>query len=144
MVKVSEFFDDLPVKIDSDDYKKITGIALDEKVKHNTELDLVNFLDRVHENLYYGLIYTTGGKTLKDNMITKHIIQLEKPIKLSLVAQANYMLNSGGDYGTEDGSSTNADGTLNIVDPESIKAKLIAPKVYSILRNTRPNLILGV
>lgn len=146
MVKVSDLYEDLPVTLNSDDFERYTGIKLEDELETTGESNKIvsAFLDKAHESLYYGLIYKVAGKTIKDRIIHNYITELEKPLKMCIKAQLEYMLEAGGDYGLVDGSNTNSDGLVNITNKDIIASKIIAPKVYDILRSTRPNLISGL
>lgn len=140
MVKIDTNLYDYPVSITDEEFEEITGIhLLTELIK---ESGVKIWLESCHESVY-NRIYQIGGKTFKDRLISEHIDTLKPVIIRSLCAQLQYMLDSNGDFGKTDGSSTNADGTLILTDNEQLRKKILAPKVVDILTSARPNLLYG-
>lgn len=144
-IKVSKLYEDLPVTITDVEFYDFTGIDLNEELNTGGVDDrvVIDFLNSAHESVYYSCIYKVGGKRLKDNVILGNLETLTKPLKMALSCQLKYMLDSGGDYGVVDGSSISAEGELKLTVNNDIKNKIIAPKVFEILNNSRPNLIMG-
>lgn len=142
MVGINNKLYDFPVVITGEDFINVTGINLKNELGVEQDVEVQKWLNAAHESVY-NRIYRIGGKTLKDRIINSHIEYLVKPIKRAIIAQLEYMLDANGDYGVTDGSSTNADGQLIIVNPEQIASKILAPKVVEILKGARPNLLMG-
>ncbi len=146
MVKVSDLYEDLPVTLNSDDFERYTGIKLEDELETTGESNKIvsAFLDKAHESLYYGLIYKVAGKTIKDRIIHNYITELEKPLKMCIKAQLEYMLEAVKDYRVADGSNYNSDGALNILNIDVIRNKIVAPMAYEILESAKPNLLPGM
>lgn len=142
MIEIDSTLYDYPVTLNSEEFKKATGIDLKNELGCEQDIEVRDWLNAAHENVY-NRIYRVGGKTLKDRIINDYIDYLSKPIKRCLVAQLKYMLNANGDYGVVDGSNVNADGSLNVVEKERVIPKILAPKVVEILKSARPNLLMG-
>ena len=142
MIEIDSTLYDYPVTLNSDEFEKTTGINLKNELGCEQDIEVRDWLNAAHENVY-NRIYKVGGKTLKDRIIIDYIDYLQKPIKRCLIAQLKYMLNANGDYGVVDGSNVNADGTLNVVEKERVIPKILAPKVVEILKSARPNLLMG-
>lgn len=142
MITINKNLYDYPVTITDYDFQTATGIELKIELGVEQNVEVEKWLNAAHENVY-NRIYRIGGKTLKDRIINSHLEYLTRPLKRCLIAQIEYMLDANGDYGVVDGSNTNADGQLNIVNGEILKSKIVAPKVIEILKAARPNLLMG-
>lgn len=142
MVEISKELYNYPVTITDDDFLQATGINLKEELGFEQEVQVQDWLNAAHENVY-NEIYKIGGKTLKDRIINNYIEYLTNVLKRCLIAELKYMLDANGDYGVVDGSNVNADGQLIVVPREQIAPKILAPKVIEILKAARPNLLMG-
>ena len=142
MIEINQDLYNYPVTINDYEFLTATGIDLKNELQLEQEIEVRDWLNAAHENLY-NRIYRTGGKTLKDRIIVAYKETLTKPIKRALIAQLKYMLDANGDYGVVDGSNTNADGQLVLVNSELIANKIVAPKAIEILKSAKPNLLLG-
>ena len=145
-ITISDLFD-YPVTLDSTEFKKYSGKDLFNELNaiggDVPEQIVTVWLDAAHENVY-NLIYQKGGKRFKDNIINRDIDIFSSALKSCLISQLQCMLDVGGDYGVIDGSHTNSEGELKLIATKFIKDKIIAPKVYTTLRATKPDLIMGV
>lgn len=141
MVTISEIYD-YPVTITDEDFEKYTGVSLKTELNNESETIIQDWLNCAHENIY-NEIYKIGGSEFKNRLIKNNLATLKNTIIKCLCVELKYMLDANGDYGSYDGSNTSADGVLNIVPNDSLRAKILAPKVKDILKSARPNLILG-
>lgn len=142
MVKINNKLFNYPVTITDEDFEKSTGINLQKELAVEKVVELEDWLVSAHECVY-NRIYSVGGQTLKNRVINAFKEVLEKTIKRCLIVQLQYMLDSNGDYGKVDGSYTDANGNLNLIDNDVLKKKILAPKVEEILKSVRPNLLIG-
>lgn len=142
MIKINDELYDYPVTLTDEEFNNATGLVLKDELNAEQDIEVQDWLNAAHENVY-NEIYKVGGKTIKDTLINNYLAYLTKPIKRAIIAQIKYMLDANGDYGTTDGSNTNADGQLIVVNNEVIKSKIVAPKVIEILKSAKPNLLMG-
>lgn len=136
---VSIFYEDLPVLIDSYDVKKFAGIDLSSELDGDSNEKITQFLDTVHEQIYYFLIFTTGDKELKLKIINKYRERLEKPIKIALLTQAKYLINNG-NIELFNGLVKTVNG-LDVKESADVIEKVLAPTVINILGGTKPNIL---
>lgn len=136
---VSIFYEDLPVLIDSYDVKKFAGVDLSTELDGDSNEKITQFLDTVHEQIYYFLIFTTGDKELKLKIINKYRERLEKPIKIALLTQAKYLINNG-NIELFNGLVKTVNG-LDVKESADVIEKVLAPTVINILGGTKPNIL---
>lgn len=139
MKTVSILYNDLPVTITDEDIKQFTGLDLEREIAGNSTSKITTFLDTVHEQIYHFLIFTTGDKLLKIKIINKYKDQLEKPIKIALLTQANYLI-SNGNIEIFNGAVKSANG-IDMKEMADIIEKVLAPTVINILSSTKPNIL---
>lgn len=139
MKEVSELYNDLPVKVNSDDVEKFCDIVLDKEIEGNSNQKVVAFLDTIHEHIYNFLIFSTGDKILKLRVIEKYREQLEKSIKIALLTQAKYLINSG-NIELFNGVIKTVNG-VDVKESADIIEKVLAPTVINILGGTKPNIL---
>lgn len=139
MTTVSFLYEDMPVKITDEDCKKFRGLDLDKEIEGNSKEKITQFLDTVHSHIYDFLIFTTGDKRWKINIIEKYKDEVEKPLKMALLVQAAYLI-SNGNIEMWNGIVKTVNG-VDIKENIQFNEKIIAPSVINILSSCKPNLL---
>jgi hypothetical protein len=137
--EVSTLYEDLPVKVDSDEVEKFLGIKLDNELIGDSMVKVREFLDTIHRHIYDFVIFVVGDRTLQTRLISKYKEQLEKPIKRALLAQAQYILGNG-NIEIDNGVVKTVDG-ITEKSIESVLARVICPTAINILYSTKPCLL---
>lgn len=137
--EVNYLYEDLPVKINSEDLINSLENFTVEKLESHEPLEVVNFLNAVHRIIYDFLIYTVGDKDIQNGLITQYIEQLEKPLKRALLAQAEYMVENG-NIEMDNGKIALVNGITPYTTQE-VLTKIICPSVINILMATKPCLL---
>jgi len=138
-VEVSNFYEDLPVKITSEDCEKYGGLDLYRDIVGDSNEKISTFLDTVHSHIYDFLIYSTGDRKIKNDIIEKFIEELEKPIKRALIVQAQYLI-SNNNIELFNGVVKTVNG-VDVKDTADIIQKVLAPTIINILGSTKPNIL---
>lgn len=136
---VSMLYEDLPVLITDKDIEEFTGLNLQNVIVGDSNVKIRAFLDTVHKQIYHFLIYSTGSEDIKNAIITKYITRLEKPLKIALLTQAQYLL-SNGNIELFNGVIKSVSGT-EFKETADVISKIIAPSVINILIGTKPNIL---
>ena len=139
MATVSFLYEDMPVKITDEDCKKLRGLDLDKEIEGNSKEKITQFLDTVHSHIYDFLIFTTGDKRWKIEIIEKYKDEVEKPLKMALLVQAAYLI-SNGNIEMWNGIVKTVNG-VDIKENIQFNEKIIAPSVINILSSCKPNLL---
>lgn len=139
MATVSFLYEDMPVKITDEDCKKLRGLDLDKEIEGNSKEKITQFLDTVHSHIYDFLIFTTGDKRWKIEIIEKYKAEVEKPLKMALLVQAAYLI-SNGNIEMWNGIVKTVNG-VDIKENIQFNEKIIAPSVINILSSCKPNLL---
>lgn len=139
MVDVSILYEDLPVKITDEDVENFLALNLSQEIEGDSNTKVRAFLDTVHRHVYYFLIYNTGDKEIKNNIITKYMSRLQNPLKIALLTQAQYLL-SNGNIELFNGVVKSVNG-VDFKETADTISKIIAPSIINILIATKPNIL---
>lgn len=136
---VSFLYEDMPVKITSDDCLKYKGLNLEQEIVGSSNEKISTFLDTVHSHIYDFLIFTTGDKRWKMRVIEKYKADVEKTLKMALLVQASYLI-SNGNIEMFNGVVKSVNG-VDVKENTVINEKIIAPSIVNILSSCKPNLL---
>jgi len=139
MVNVSILYEDLPVKVTDEDIESFLALNLSHEIKGDSNTKIRAFLDTVHKHVYYFLIYNTGDPEIKNAIITKYVNRLQKPLKIALLTQAQYLL-SNGNIELFNGAVKSVNG-VDFKETAEVISKIIAPSIINILIATKPNIL---
>lgn len=144
-ITVSDLYN-YPVTISDVDFRNYTGYDL-QAVLENVEKSanvVQEFIDAVHSIVYDSLIYATGGKQLKDAILTEYgasnAVRLDNVVKRALLAQGVYMIENG-DVSTWSGITLTAGGQADVKDSRALLPKMVCPRTVEILLNSEPSLL---
>ena len=138
-IEVSELYQDLPIKITADEVEKFVDLKLDHEIKGESINRISTFLDTIHRHIYYFLIFNTGVPEIKTRIINKYKNSLEKPIKVALLTQAQYLL-SNGNIELFNGVVKTVYG-VDFKETVDLISKIVSPSVINILIATKPNIL---
>lgn len=121
-----------PVELTKIDVKNILGIDVTDKI--------FEVLVGAHIYIYDVLIYPTFNADIKNRIIEKYRVQLEKPLKKALLAQFDFMYKNG-DVGNWNGFLQGDGNTVDSKEQQEILTKMIAPRVINILKGAPIDLL---
>jgi hypothetical protein len=139
MAEVTFLYAELPVKLSSEEFEELTGIALNNELDGDSTVKESKFLDLVHSLVYDYVLYQTKPKSIVNRIIAKYA-GVQKDIKKMLVVQTQFLLEQNGVQffnGLIVKTATNSEN----FDITEISSKLVAPMVYQIAMATEPNLL---
>jgi hypothetical protein len=132
MMTVGILYEDLPVKINSDDVEAL-GINLNDLLEGETKNKITRFLDSVHSIIYDYVIYNWGHETIQNRKI-ENDLATAKTVKKALLWQAVY-LSENNDLLSFIGITKKADGDASLAVDE-IYSKVVAPMSLQILQSS--------
>lgn len=132
-----------PIEITAEEIKNHTGYDLNTEInatKKNNTTRIAQFLNLVYMQVYDQVIYKATIKSVANKIIENNLNLLEGDIKKALLTQANYLLANEGNIGSWNGATKSGE-TIDIIDIEKSKNRIISCEVYEILANTHPRLL---
>lgn len=137
-MEVSILYEDVPVKVTSEDIESLTGIVLNNELEGESETKVTAFLDTLHSIIYDYLLYVVRPKSITNSLITNK--GLENDVKKMLIAQAKYLLENK-DIELFDGLIVKTAQTTENFDIQEVISKIVAPIVLQIGISTEPMLL---